>query len=341
MLARHLGAPGLQRGEARQAGVVQRQRRRLVLARRGAAALRLPACARAAARRSARAAAAAPRRAAPRARSASAPACCTRPRLRRWPSAISWRSTPRHCASLTSAPMPKVRQRARGRTAPPCRSPCRAARRSGGRRRSAGRRAGGSGRCSSAPCARPRSRPRWPAGAGSCRSSPQGRARPRRSRPSSRTRRQSCASASASSASSLPRWHALELLAGRALVDHAALVHHVGQAVGHPGVGGQAVAAGAAGLLVVALDVLRQVEVGDEAHVGLVDAHAEGDGRHHHDAVLAQEAVLVALAHVGVEPGVVGQRGDAFVVQPGGGLLDLLARSGSRRCRRRPRARRG
>ena len=89
-------------------------------------------------------------------------------------------------------------------------------------------------------------------------------------------------------------------------------LHHVLQAVGHPGVGRQAVAAGAAGLLVVALDVLGQVEVGDEAHVGLVDAHAEGDGRDHHDAVLAQEAVLVALPHVGVQAGVVGQRVDAF-----------------------------
>ena len=30
------------------------------------------------------------------------------PSVRRWPSAISWRSTARHCTSLTSAPIPKV-----------------------------------------------------------------------------------------------------------------------------------------------------------------------------------------------------------------------------------------
>ena len=66
--------------------------------------------------------------------------------------------------------------------------------------------------------------------------------------------------------------------------------------------------------------------MGDEADVGLVDAHAEGDGCDHDDAVLAHEPVLVPLAHVGVEAGVVGQRGDAFVVQPGGGLVDFLAR---------------
>jgi hypothetical protein len=30
--------------------------------------------------------------------------------------------------------------------------------------------------------------------------------------------------------------------------------------------------------------------VRDEAHIGLVDAHAEGDGGDHHHALLAQEA---------------------------------------------------
>ena len=119
---------------------------------------------------------------------------------------------------------------------------------------------------------------------------------------------------------------ALEFLGRRAVVDHAALVHNVGQAVAHPGVGRQTVAPGAAGFLVVTLDVLRQIEVRDEAHVGLVDAHAERDGGHHHDPVLAQETVLVAPAHRGVEPGVVGQRRDAFRFEPGRGLVDLLAR---------------
>ena len=154
----------------------------------------------------------------------------------------------------------------------------------------------GRGRRWTAACAPPRWRPRSAAGVRQLSQLPQG-CDCLAEVASSRTRRQSCASARASSASSLPRSTLLELLAGRALVDHAALVHHVLQAVGHPGVGRQAVAAGAAGLLVVALDVLGQVEVGDEAHVGLVDAHAEGDGGDHHDAVLAQEAVLVALAH--------------------------------------------
>jgi hypothetical protein len=91
----------------------------------------------------------------------------------------------------------------------------------------------------------------------------------------------------------LVRQHALEILVGLGLVDHPALQHHVLQAVGHPGVRGQAVAAGASRFLVIALERFRQVEVADEAHVRLVDAHAEGDGRHHHDVVFAQEARLV------------------------------------------------
>ena len=47
---------------------------------------------------------------------------------------------------------------------------------------------------------------------------------------------------------------ALDLVGRVALVDHAAALDDVGHAVGHPGVGRQAVAAGAAGLLVIGLD---------------------------------------------------------------------------------------
>ena len=64
----------------------------------------------------------------------------------------------------------------------------------------------------------------------------------------------------------------------------------------------------------------------DEAHVGLVDAHAERDGGDDHDAVLVDEAVLVARARGRIEPGVIGQRRDAGLVQRGRGVLDLGAR---------------
>ena len=79
------------------------------------------------------------------------------------------------------------------------------------------------------------------------------------------------------------------------------------QAVDHPDLRRQPVAAGAAGFLVIGLQALRRVEMGDEAHVGLVDAHAEGDGRRHHHAVVLQEPALVLRPHLGGQPGVIGQ----------------------------------
>jgi hypothetical protein len=107
----------------------------------------------------------------------------------------------------------------------------------------------------------------------------------------------------------------------RRVVDHLPLLHDVGEPVGQPRGGRQPVASGAAGLLVVALHGLRQVQVRDEPHVRLVDAHAERNGRHHDQAVLAQEPRLVRRAHPRVQPRVVGQRGDALGEQELGRLL--------------------
>ena len=64
----------------------------------------------------------------------------------------------------------------------------------------------------------------------------------------------------------------------------------------------------------------------DEAHVGLVDAHAEGDGRDHHDAVLLQESVLVAAARALVHAGVVGERAHAAPAEVLGEGLGAQAR---------------
>jgi len=63
-----------------------------------------------------------------------------------------------------------------------------------------------------------------------------------------------------------------------------------------------------------------------EAHVGLVDAHAERDRRHHHHPVLVDEAVLVRRARAVFHAGMVGERGDAMSGEPGGGLLRLRPR---------------
>ena len=47
--------------------------------------------------------------------------------------------------------------------------------------------------------------------------------------------------------------------------------------------------------------------MGDEAHVGLVDAHAESDGGDHHHVLRRNEGGLVARPDPRVEPGMVGQ----------------------------------
>ena len=114
--------------------------------------------------------------------------------------------------------------------------------------------------------------------------------------------------------------------AGAGFGDARVLQRDVLHAVGHPGFGRFAVAPGAAGFLVVGLDALGQVEVGDETDIGLVDAHAEGDGGAHDQAFLAQEAALVGGAFGSGQAGVVGQGGIALGRQPFGGFLDLLAR---------------
>ena len=51
--------------------------------------------------------------------------------------------------------------------------------------------------------------------------------------------------------------------------------------------------AGPAGLLVVGLQALGHVVVDDKTHVGLVDAHAEGVGGHHHRFAVVLKVVLV------------------------------------------------
>jgi hypothetical protein len=118
---------------------------------------------------------------------------------------------------------------------------------------------------------------------------------------------------------------ALVALVAFGVLQHLLEHHHVLQAVGHPGVRRQAVTAGPAGFLVVGLKRFGQVEVGDEAHVGLVDAHAEGDGGDHDQPFLVEEAVLVG-ARFGGQPGVIRQRREALLAEEGRGFVDLLAR---------------
>ena len=66
--------------------------------------------------------------------------------------------------------------------------------------------------------------------------------------------------------------------------------------------------------------------MGNEAHVGLVDAHAERNRRHDNDVFLAQEAFLVLLTNSRLQSCVVGQRDPAVIAQERGNLVDLATR---------------
>ena len=87
----------------------------------------------------------------------------------------------------------------------------------------------------------------------------------------------------------------------------------------------QAVAARAAGLLVVGLEARRQRPVPDRAHVGLVDAHAERVRGDDDVGVPAHERVLARRARPGVHPGVVGDGAQILGGEQRGDLLGALA----------------
>ena len=81
------------------------------------------------------------------------------------------------------------------------------------------------------------------------------------------------------------------------------------------------VTAGAPRLLIVALEALGHVVVYHEAHVGLVDAHAEGYCGHYHVYPLHDEVVLRLAAGGCVHSGVVRRGGDVVGLQHGGELF--------------------
>ena len=77
-------------------------------------------------------------------------------------------------------------------------------------------------------------------------------------------------------------------------------------------------------LLIIALQILGHIIVDDEPDVGLVNAHAEGVGRHHDLNAVVEEVVLILPAHLGVQLGVVGRRPDAPALEQAGRLVHLL-----------------
>ena len=89
-------------------------------------------------------------------------------------------------------------------------------------------------------------------------------------------------------------------------------------------IGGQAVATGAAGLLIELLDAVRQTETNHRAHIRFIDAEAEGDGADEDVHFLRHPPFLVGAAGVGVHLPVIADGGDAIFLQ----TIDKFADAG-------------
>ncbi len=76
----------------------------------------------------------------------------------------------------------------------------------------------------------------------------------------------------------------------------------------------QTIAARAAGFLVIALDIFRQIVMHHETDVGFVDAHAEGDGGADHADFIAQKRFLIPAALVRLQAGVIRRGANAIGV---------------------------
>ena len=69
--------------------------------------------------------------------------------------------------------------------------------------------------------------------------------------------------------------------------------------------GRQSIAAGAAGFLIISLEVFWQIMMDHKPHIRFVDAHAEGNGGAHHTDLVANEGFLISRAHVFVQSRVI------------------------------------
>ena len=113
----------------------------------------------------------------------------------------------------------------------------------------------------------------------------------------------------------------------------AAGARDVLRAVEQQRVGALAVAAGPADLLVVGLGAVGHVEMGHEAHVGAVDAHAEGDRGHDRQRLALAEAAEGGALLDRRQPGVERQRHPSVAAQGGRHPARSCRASRNRRCR--------
>ena len=91
------------------------------------------------------------------------------------------------------------------------------------------------------------------------------------------------------------------------------------------GVGALSVASRAADFLIVLLEAFRQIVVDDEADVGFVDAHAEGDGRDHDADLVAEKPLLILGAGFVGKAGVIREHGKSPARELGGHRVDEVS----------------
>src|SRR5439155_19403888 len=93
--------------------------------------------------------------------------------------------------------------------------------------------------------------------------------------------------------------HLAELLASAALlvfaflIDEMRLLHDITCAEKQHAFAWQSIPPGAARLLIITFDVLRQIVMNNEPHVRFIDSHPEGDRRRDHPRVISQEQLLI------------------------------------------------
>ena len=85
-------------------------------------------------------------------------------------------------------------------------------------------------------------------------------------------------------------------------LEHDAPLQEVRRRIDQHALGLEPVAAGAAGLLLVVLERLRRARMDDEADVGAIDAHAEGDRGDDDVGVLVEKRILVAGRSASARP---------------------------------------
>ena len=117
----------------------------------------------------------------------------------------------------------------------------------------------------------------------------------------------------------------IQQLPGRFLFEATAQPCHISRIVKQHCFRRQAVTPGAAGFLVIGLDVARNIEMHHEAYVGFVDSHAKRHGRYDDLQVITLEFLLHFCTYSVFQPGMISPGANASALQTRGGIFYFSA----------------